>query len=459
MPPKNIFTFQRTIFEIDSTRCFVLMPFTSNLNEIYWDIIKPTIETLELKCIRADEIYSTGTVLEDIWTEIQKARIIIVDLTERNPNVFYELGLAHTLHKPVVLLAQNVDDIPFDLRPIRHILYRPSPRGAKELQEKLTATIQNFLEYPLPIIPSNDITTEMKTRIIDLDEKIRQLELKNNNLTRQVHASSMAATILRQHPFGGEKQNISPMVNFTTIAISDLPSTFVGWDGSEYILVSEGEFRLGSDVEKCNEKPSHEIYLPPFYISKHLVTNSQYYRFLSSTENSSIPAYHIDNKIPPKKAGHPVVGITWYDAKEYANWVGGRLPTEAEWEKAASWEERKKQKRKFPWGPQFNSILVNTYESKIRDTSLVGSFSDGSSPYGLLDMSGNVWEWTSSLFFDYPYNANDGREDELSGGYRVVRGGSWLAPAESCYTSFRNGEIPKFFSVDLGFRVVIDIPK
>lgn len=99
---ERIFSFQRTIFEVDERLCFVIMPFKAPLDEVYLDVIKPAIETppVSLRCIRADEIYTTGTVLGGIWEEIQKSRLIISDLTNRNPNVFYELGLAHTMQSP-----------------------------------------------------------------------------------------------------------------------------------------------------------------------------------------------------------------------------------------------------------------------------------------------------------------------------------------------------------------------
>lgn len=457
---ERIFSFQRTIFEVDERLCFVIMPFKAPLDEVYLDVIKPAIEThpVSLRCIRADEIYTTGTVLGGIWEEIQKARLIISDLTNRNPNVFYELGLAHTIQKPVILLAQNIDDIPFDLRYLRYILYEFTPRGAEKLRSQLVATVQNVLSQPLSVNLNDDVTFEMKTRIRELEETVNSLDRERTELTKQIQASSVAATLMRQYA-NVEVIDNSTLQNSGVFLSANLPKTFIGTDGSEYLLVKSGTFPMGGKAGlHSNEDPRHTVEVGAFYISKHPVTNAQYYRFIKSKDFPP-PAYWTQGKFPNKKAGHPVVGITWYDAQSYAAWVGGRLPTEAEWEKAASWDDNKQRKYRFPWGDDFIKSRLNFTDSGLRDTTPAGLYPQGASPCGALDMAGNTWEWTSTLMMDYPYVYNDGREDLNTKGFRAVRGGSWLAPLENIHMTYRNGEMPKFFSVDLGFRIVIDIPK
>ncbi len=134
-------------FKINSKKVFMLMPFgDQDLNEFYEDNIKTTIANIDMHCSRADDIFSNKSIIEDIWRNINEARIIIADLTQRNPNVFYEIGIAHTLGKDVILISQNENDIPFDLSHIRTILYKNSPRGALEFQDKLKETIKGIME-------------------------------------------------------------------------------------------------------------------------------------------------------------------------------------------------------------------------------------------------------------------------------------------------------------------------
>ncbi|HYT42151.1 MAG TPA: hypothetical protein VEP90_07380, partial [Methylomirabilota bacterium] len=128
--------------------CFVLMPFRDEFTDIYQEIIVPIFRdnNFNLKCYRADEIFGASSVMQDIWRAIRRSRILIVELTGRNPNVLYELGLAHVLLKPTILIVQTIDDVPFDLRHIRCIVYRLGPAALRKLREDLTATIEQILE-------------------------------------------------------------------------------------------------------------------------------------------------------------------------------------------------------------------------------------------------------------------------------------------------------------------------
>lgn len=141
--------FQGREFNINESLCFVLMPLNNQkLQEIYEDQVKPTVEgaELKLKCIRADNLYGTRPIIEDIWKSINEAKIIIADVTERNPNVFYEIGIAHTVGKNVIIISQDMDDVPFDLRHLRCIIYETTPRGAKNLVEQLKSTILSLIK-------------------------------------------------------------------------------------------------------------------------------------------------------------------------------------------------------------------------------------------------------------------------------------------------------------------------
>ena len=121
------------------------MPFAEEMRPIYDDHIRPIVESEGISCIRADEIVGVNLITFDIWEKINRARFIIADLTGQNPNVFYELGLAHALGKEVVLLTQSIDDVPFDLKAMRCIIYSYQPRGVKNLEKNLKATIKNIM--------------------------------------------------------------------------------------------------------------------------------------------------------------------------------------------------------------------------------------------------------------------------------------------------------------------------
>ena len=124
---------------------FVLMPFSPNMQQIYEDHIKNVAASLSLKVARADDFFTAHAVMQDVWTAICRSRIIIADCTSRNPNVFYETGIAHTIGKPVVLITQNNEDVPFDLRSIRYILYEYTPPGMRKFEGDLANTINTAL--------------------------------------------------------------------------------------------------------------------------------------------------------------------------------------------------------------------------------------------------------------------------------------------------------------------------
>lgn len=199
-------------------------------------------------------------------------------------------------------------------------------------------------------------------------------------------------------------------------------------DSKEMILIPAGEFVMGSNEGSADEKPPHTVYLDSFYIDRFPVTNAEYKKFIDATKREP-PAHWQNGKIPPGKENHPVVYVSWDDANAYAQWAGKRLPTEAEWEKAASWDDSRKEKRVYPWGNDFDVGKCNCAESGIGDTTPVGKYSpQGDSFYGVADMAGNVWEWCAD-WYDKNYYKNSPRENPkgpASGQYRVLRGGSWL---------------------------------
>jgi iron(II)-dependent oxidoreductase len=160
------------------------------------------------------------------------------------------------------------------------------------------------------------------------------------------------------------------------------------------------------------------------------------------------------------RASHPVTGVSWFEAEAYARWAGKRLPTEAEWEKAASWDESAGRKRRFAWGDAEPQASLCNFGLRRWDTTPAGSFPQGQSAYGCLGMTGNVWEWTSDPFagfagfeaFPYPEYS----ETWFDGDHRVLKGGSWATSASVLRTSFRNFFRRPFRIAFAGLRLACD---
>ena len=219
----------------------------------------------------------------------------------------------------------------------------------------------------------------------------------------------------------------------------------------EMVRIPAGEFLMGStDSNQSDEKPQHSVTLSDYLIGKYDVTNTQYAAYAQ--------AKGLNWSMPAGKENHPVVSVNWDDAVAFCAWaaqVTGRnvkLPTEAQWEKAA----RGTDGRVYPWG---NEAPDNTRANfNTGGTSPVGTYPTGKSPYGALDMAGNVWQWTSSLYKPYPYNPNDGREDQGSRETRVLRGGSWSYNSSDVRAAIRVGSYPNNRNDNNGFRVAVSAP-
>jgi sulfatase modifying factor 1 len=212
------------------------------------------------------------------------------------------------------------------------------------------------------------------------------------------------------------------------------------------MLIPEGYVTLGSDDPLDQEKPLHRVFVQAFYIDKHEVTNREYKDFCDATGHS-IPKYWQGQNLPKDLAKHPVVYVNWQDAMVYAKWAGKRLPTEAEWERAAKGPNS----YRYAYGNAYDTQKANT-ESKT--TTPAGSYPP--SEFGLYDMTGNVAEWTSSLFKPYPYKRDDGREDPQAAGARVLRGAGNSSDERTARCLVRASELPDQQLSSVGFRCVRD---
>jgi formylglycine-generating enzyme required for sulfatase activity len=228
----------------------------------------------------------------------------------------------------------------------------------------------------------------------------------------------------------------------------------------EMVHIPAGEFTMGSD-EYADEKPVHRMYLPDFQIGRYPVTNFEYRAFVR--DSGVNPPPHWEGSDYPEALGdHPVVHVTWYEARAYCEWLSEktgrayRLPTEAEWEKAA----RGPDGQRWPWGNEWDTSHCNSRESDLRQTTPPGQYSpQGDSPYGAADMAGNVWEWCHSLFWPYAYLNDDGREDSHSPAERALRGGAFSNRSGSVRCAFRYRHLPHSHDKDIGFRVALSFPE
>lgn len=227
----------------------------------------------------------------------------------------------------------------------------------------------------------------------------------------------------------------------------------------EMILIPAGEFRMGNsnitpkDIQ--NVKPAHDVFLGDYYIDKYEVTNGAYTlcekagvckRPYSLISFARPQGYYSD----PGYANYPVIYVDWNMAKTYCEWRDARLPTEAEWEKAA----RGTSNKYFPWGSNKIDCKYARYGACGRDTSEVGIHPDGVSSYGIHDLAGNVWEWLSDFYgVDYySLSPSNNPQGPATSEYHVARGGAWNSESEQLHVTFRNRFRPSYNYYNLGFR-------
>ena len=230
---------------------------------------------------------------------------------------------------------------------------------------------------------------------------------------------------------------------------------------TDMVLIPAGSFYMGENTRydwtfmlayNIYDGPEHVVYLDAYFIDKYEVTNEQFNKFVEQT------GYRMGrclNDSRFNRANQPVVGVTWDDAVAYAAWAGKRLPTEAEWEKAARGADR----RLWPWGNKFDKAKCNVWESGaagLRETKPVGSFADGKSPYGCYDMAGNAWEWCADYYDQNYYMVSPSKNPTgpETGQQRVIRGGGLLYFSHYARCAARYRVPPYAQSPQIGFRCV-----
>ena len=254
---------------------------------------------------------------------------------------------------------------------------------------------------------------------------------------------------------GGNFMNKATLISSTIVTSLILTGTPALSETPEnMVMVPRGEFIMGSQ-EHQDEKP-HNVVLDAYYIDKYETSNKDYKNFMKATGHPA-PAYWDDPRL--NKPEQPVVGVNWYDANAYCEWKGKRLPTEAEWERAAKGPNGHSH---YPWGHQLDETKAN-YGQMVGKTTPVDSYPEGISGYGAYNMAGNVFEWVSDWYDPAYYNVTPalnpqgpatGLNFANQGPVKVLKGGSWLAPASSLHTSHRFWNQPEnnSYGVGLGFR-------
>jgi iron(II)-dependent oxidoreductase len=259
--------------------------------------------------------------------------------------------------------------------------------------------------------------------------------------------------------------------------------------GPDEIHVDGGSFIMGATDEPWaydNELVPHEVEVRPFFIDRAPVTNAEFVEFIAQKgyrtqkhwsaegwewrerEDATAPLYWELGGDgwertrfgwrEPVPMDEPVQHVSWFEAEAFARWAGKRLPTEAEWERAAAWDERRGRSR-FPWGREFMGYEANLGRQRFRPAP-AGSYAGGESPSGCVQLTGDVWEWTSSFFMPYPgflaFPYPEYSEVYFGEEYRVLRGGSWATDPIAARTSFRNWELPERRHLFAGFRCARD---
>lgn len=272
------------------------------------------------------------------------------------------------------------------------------------------------------------------------------------------------------------RSQISSQSGYTVVEAQALLTQSQWVDVETQQLIPAGEFFMGTNSEKADlqDQPERKIFVAAYKIDKYPVTNAQYARFVADSGHR-VPLHWTTGKIPTGLEMHPVTMVSWFDANAYARWAGKRLVKEAEWEKAARGERG----LRWPWGNTMEPHRLNTYYN-VGSTTEVNHYTSGASPYGVMDMAGNVSEWTADDFLPYAGSkaplilfkgkiakANTTLDramkvvdlEAVDANYKVMRGGSWKGDPFSTSAYHRNYSWPHYAADFYGFRCAQDVKK
>jgi formylglycine-generating enzyme required for sulfatase activity len=417
-------------------------------------------------------------------------------LTERGQGIYAFSHLTFQEHLAARAVADRKDNVAYTLERVgdswwREVVLLEAGYLSTQGKRRATELIRAIMEHPKEPEPyhnlvlaaeavrdvgqariEGDLAGEIQARL----RKAFEIPLKHgDDLMAQIQRRATAAEALGKIESGG--YGAQP-------AFWTLPYGEPVW-----VEIPAGEFLMGSDDLTHDEKPVHKVHLERYWIAKVPITNAQYRLFVEATRHVA-PRHWENGNIPRGLESHPVVNVMWHDTLAYCRWLSGVtgksiiLPSEAEWEKAArggislqspSAGGKAKGGREYPWGNAWKEGYCNSDELGVEGTTPVGIVPEGASPYGCLDMAGNVWEWTRSLWglwdseksefklqFAYPCQVDDGRENLETGdeAVRVLRGGAFYFHRNGARCAFRFRYLPYSYWYDyLGFRVVVSPPR
>jgi len=307
------------------------------------------------------------------------------------------------------------------------------------------------------------VFTYLETAPLDEQERLWRFIIQHESM----HNETIAFVLQMQNPLESRDKIPGQITDGHPVA-------------AEMLEITAGEFDMGSNSIDAmdNERPAHRVYLDTYWIDRYPVTCGQYRKFIADggyqneswwspdgwkwlQENPVVQPLYWHNE--SEWENHPVCGVSWYEAEAYARYVGKRLPTEAEWEKAACWDAAAGRSRTYPWGEEMPSGQQCNCDSIVGQTTPVNAASAGQSAYGMEDALGNVWEWTGSWFDGYegfawyPYLGYS--QPYFDNQHRVIKGASWATRPWAMRASFRNWYHPGVRQILAGFRCASSQPQ
>lgn len=349
------------------------------------------------------------------------------------------------------------DTVPLDAQVVGHTWEHPNKNGGPDLRFANNRQLPICIYGTLRIESKEGLRAFLQTSKEAIPEKFKTDFSISHESDDDLSKRTKTPTTPNTWPsFSPERASICDQ----KVTISQ-PPPIVNLDSRQqteviefdWVTVPAGEFKMGSDKQidrmtQLVEVPQHSVYLPEYRISRTPITVAQFNTFVNATNHN----HGFWNKLETvnNEPNYPAVWISWFDAQAFCKWANVRLPTEAEWEKAA----RGTDARIWPWGNQEpNENLCHFKYNAGSPLTPVQQYPQGASYYGVLDMAGGIWEWTNSLHADYPYNANDGREDPNAKGKRILRGGCFKSEKRYIRCASRTQLAPSTLNFN-GFRVV-----
>jgi formylglycine-generating enzyme required for sulfatase activity len=404
---------------------FVIMPFRDPFNSYYTSVIRPAADDAGFDVSRSDEVYSVGAFVQTIWSQILDADAVIAEMTGANANVLYELGLCHAIDRKVIMITQNMQDVPSDLRHMNCVLYDTAQvnwtdRLRNSIQKMLLfdrGQTRNTILYPAASVDNTNLFERMETRIRELTSEGRQRENQalawRSALDSAVDERNQLRTAVanRVRKASSGESILSSTDGDLQVARISVPEGECG--PLEFVHIPEGPFIFGRSANASDE------WLAGYWISRHSITNAQYCAFLNSvglgrehdvfwidlTGASPVDKCRIarDGRrfvVEPGYEDFPVTFVNYYGAAAFCDWVGGSLPSAEQWEKAA----RGVDGREYPWGssPPAPAVANISTDGWARDVAPIDvrSKKEGMSPFGMIQPIGNVWHWTSTYYPD-----------------------------------------------------------